>query len=48
MQIGTKIRVNKGRLEILIKKDNGFGLFKSRKYQIVRKINSIPNKEILT
>ena len=48
MQIGAKIRVNKGRLEMLIKKDNGLGLFKSRNYQVVRKINSIPNKEILT
>ena len=48
MEIGTKIRINNGKVEVLIKKDGNLGLFKSRKYQVVRKILSIMSKEILT
>ena len=47
MQIGTKIRINKGKSEILIKKDNIFGLFKSKNYQIVRNIQLILHREML-
>ena len=47
MKIGTRIRVNKGRIERLIKEDGVFGLFKSKKYQIVRRIYSIADKEIV-
>ena len=48
MEIGTKIKINKGLIETLVKKEGVLGLFKSKKYQIVRKINSITRKEILT
>ena len=47
MEIGTKIRINKGQVETLIEKDGVLGLFKSKKYQVVRKVNSIMPKEIL-
>ena len=47
MKIGTRIRVNKGRIERLVKKDGVLGLFKSKRYQVVRKIYSIAGKEII-
>ncbi len=47
IRIGTKIKVNKGQVETLIEKDGVLGLFKSKKYQIVRKILSIMPEEII-
>lgn len=47
MEIGTRIKINKGLIETLVKKEGSLGLFKSKKYQVVRKINSIITKEIL-
>lgn len=47
MQIGTKIRINKGQVETLIKVDGNLGLFKSEKYQVVRKMTSIMLEEIV-
>lgn len=47
MTIGSKIQVNNGEIETLIKKGDGYGLFSCTKYKVVRQLNRIIPDQIL-
>ena len=46
MTPGTKIRINKGETETLIKIRADLGLFRAKNYQIVRKVTSVLSKKL--
>ena len=48
MELGEKIKVNNSEIETLIKKEGRYGLFKSLKYQVVRNLQKILDKQKLT
>lgn len=49
IQIGTKIRVNNGAIETLIKIETHYGLFVSETgYKVVRNINGIKDSELIS
>lgn len=48
MKTGTQIRVNKGKVETLVKREGAYGLFESSTYKVVRGLMHIREKEIIT
>lgn len=48
MELGTKIQVNKGEIETLIKIERPFGLFRGESgYQVVRSLIRITDKDMV-